>query len=97
MYRGLRYFLRGSRPPHSRSPEGQRRGTGKTRDRRSASGLWPVWKPVFEAREAADAARFAGMETRLEEQAAQLKDMPSTSQIVAAMEQLLVKDDVFPG
>jgi chromosome segregation ATPase len=50
------------------------------------------------AREAADAARFAqaenrldGVETRLDEHAAKLADVPSTSQIVAAMEQLLTK------
>jgi chromosome segregation ATPase len=42
-------------------------------------------------RESADAARFAQIETRLEEHAARLADVPSTSQIVAAMEQLLTK------
>ena len=45
----------------------------------------------LEAREAADAARFAQVEIRLEEHAAKLTDVPSTSQIVAAMEQLLSK------
>jgi chromosome segregation ATPase len=43
------------------------------------------------ARLAADAARFAQVESRLEEHAARLADVPSTSQIVAAMEQLLSK------
>ena len=41
------------------------------------------------AQEATGATRFAQMETRLDEHAAKLAEMPSTSQIVAAMEQLL--------
>ena len=45
----------------------------------------------MEARQAADSARFSQVEARLEEHAAKLKDVPSTTQIVAAMEQLLVK------
>ena len=45
----------------------------------------------LQAREATDAARFAQIDTRLEEHADKLKDVPSTSQIVAAMEQLLSK------
>ena len=45
----------------------------------------------LQAREVTDAARFAQIETRLEEHADKLKDVPSTSQIVAAMEQLLSK------
>ena len=45
----------------------------------------------LQAREATDAARFAQIEIRLEEHADKLKDVPSTSQIVAAMEQLLSK------
>jgi chromosome segregation ATPase len=43
------------------------------------------------AREKADAERFDKIEARLEEHAARLADVPSTSQIVAAMEQLLSK------
>ena len=43
----------------------------------------------LQARESADAARFAQVENRLEEHAAKLADVPSTSQIVSAMEQLL--------
>uniref|UniRef100_Q01NH3 Uncharacterized protein n=1 Tax=Solibacter usitatus (strain Ellin6076) TaxID=234267 RepID=Q01NH3_SOLUE len=43
----------------------------------------------IQARESADAARFAQVESRLEEHSAKLTDVPSTSQIVAAMEQLL--------
>jgi hypothetical protein len=45
----------------------------------------------IKAREAADTARFSNVEACLEEHAAKLKDVPSTTQIVAAMEQLLVK------
>ena len=44
----------------------------------------------LQAREA-DAARLAQIEARLEEHATSLKDVPSTGQIVAAMEQLLSK------
>src|SRR4051812_34424726 len=43
----------------------------------------------LQARELADAARFAQVESRLEEHTAKLADVPSTSQIVSAMEQLL--------
>jgi hypothetical protein len=38
-----------------------------------------------------DAARLAQVEVRLEEHAAKLKEVPSTGQIIAAMEQLLSK------
>ena len=62
--------------------------------KRSLAGL----EARLEAREAADAeriaadaARFAKVEVRLEEHATRLADVPSTSQIVAAMEQLLTK------
>ena len=41
--------------------------------------------------ETANAARFTQVETRLEEHSAKLADVPSTSQIVAAMEQLLTR------
>jgi hypothetical protein len=41
--------------------------------------------------EAASNGRLAQIETRLEDHAAKLADMPSTSQIVSAMEQLLSK------
>ena len=43
----------------------------------------------LQSRETADEARFSQIELRLEEHAGKLKDLPSTSQIVAAMEQLL--------
>lgn len=43
------------------------------------------------AHEAATAQRFAEVDTRLEEHATKLSDVPSTSQIVGAMEQLLSK------
>ncbi|HTS65756.1 MAG TPA: hypothetical protein VMH28_27220 [Candidatus Acidoferrales bacterium] len=42
-------------------------------------------------KDAVDQTRFAQAETRLEEHAARLADVPSTTQIVAAMEQLLSK------
>jgi len=41
--------------------------------------------------ESAHASRFTQVEARLDEHAAKLADVPSTSQIVAAMEQLLAK------
>lgn len=43
------------------------------------------------AQETATAARFTQVEARLEEHAAKLAEMPSTTQIVSAMEQLLSK------
>ncbi|SPF52171.1 conserved exported hypothetical protein [Candidatus Sulfopaludibacter sp. SbA4] len=43
------------------------------------------------ANESSNAARFSQVETRLDEHAAKLADVPSTAQIVAAMEQLLSK------
>jgi chromosome segregation ATPase len=55
--------------------------------KRSLAGL----EARLESREEADEARFARVEVRLEEHAARLADVPSTSQIVAAMEQLLSK------
>lgn len=49
----------------------------------------------FEARlaaqEAATAARFNGIEAKLEDHAARLADVPSTTQIVSAMEQILAR------
>ena len=55
--------------------------------KRSLAGL----EARLQDRETVDAARFAQVESRLEEHAARLADVPSTSQIVAAMEQLLSK------
>jgi len=43
------------------------------------------------AQESASAARFTQIESRLDEHAGKLAEMPSTSQIVSAMEQLLSK------
>ena len=43
------------------------------------------------AQQSDNATRFSQIETRLDEYAAKLADVPSTSQIVAAMEQLLAK------
>jgi chromosome segregation ATPase len=45
----------------------------------------------LEAQESANATRFAQVETRLDAHAAKLADVPSTAQIIAAMEQLLSK------
>ena len=45
----------------------------------------------LKAKEAADEARFVQIETNIQEHAARLADVPSTSQIVSAMEQLLTK------
>lgn len=45
----------------------------------------------LEVQETASANRFTEIESRLDEHAAKLADVPSTSQIVAAMEQLLSK------
>jgi len=55
--------------------------------RRSLAGL----DSRLQAKEAADESRFAQVEAKLEEHATRLADVPSTSQIVAAMEQLLSK------
>jgi hypothetical protein len=55
--------------------------------KRSLAGL----DARLQTREATDEARFARVEVRLEEHAAKLADVPSTGQIVAAMEQLLSK------
>jgi chromosome segregation ATPase len=45
----------------------------------------------LQAQQSADTARFTQVEARLEEHTARLADVPSTTQIVAAMEQLLTK------
>ena len=73
-----------------------------TRPRRDAGGVDPAaldnLKKSFaglesriQSREEADAGRFSQIESRLDEHTAKLADVPSTSQIVAAMEQLLTK------
>lgn len=43
------------------------------------------------AQEAANAERFAAVESKIDEQAARLAELPSTQQIVGAMEQLIAK------
>ena len=43
------------------------------------------------AQETISAARFSQIETKLEDHSARLADMPSTSQIVSAMEQILAR------
>jgi chromosome segregation ATPase len=73
-----------------------------TRPRRDAAGMDPEaladlkkslagLESRIQAREEADTDRFGRIESRLEEHAAKFADVPSTSQIVAAMEQLLSK------
>ena len=66
--------------------------TAQTEDlKRSLADLETRLDTRLQAREAADAARLTVIETRLEEHAGRLADVPSTGQIVAAMEQLLSK------
>jgi chromosome segregation ATPase len=67
----------------------ERGGDAATTDelKRSLAGL----EARLQTRETADAARFARVEIRLEEHAVKLADVPSTGQIIAAMEQLLSK------
>jgi chromosome segregation ATPase len=73
-----------------------------TSSRRERGGLGPAaeqdlkrsiadLESRLEAHESADNTRFAQVETRLDEHAVKLADVPSTAQIVAAMEQLLSK------
>jgi chromosome segregation ATPase len=45
----------------------------------------------LKAKEVADEARFSQIDARIEEHSARLADVPSTGQIVAAMEQLLTR------
>ena len=90
MYRESRSFWRGSPLLPSPCRDAIARGMDSANTdelKRSSAGL----EARLQAREAADAARFAQVETRLDEHAAKLADVPSTSQIVAAMEQLLTK------
>jgi uncharacterized coiled-coil protein SlyX len=73
-----------------------------TAGRREQSGLDPAvtedikralanLEAQFAAQETVSIGRFAQIEVRLEEHAAKLADMPSTSQIVSAMEKLLAR------
>jgi chromosome segregation ATPase len=68
----------------------ERGGIGKAAEedlKRSITGL----ESRLEAHESANATRFAQVESRLDEHQVRLADIPSTSQIVGAMEQLLSK------
>lgn len=68
--------------------EGGGLDSGAAQDlKRSITGL----ERRLAAQESAATARFDQVEARLDEHAAKLADVPSTSQIVAAMEQLLSK------
>ena len=73
-----------------------------TNSRRARSGISPSAEQDLkrsiaelgnrlEAQESVNATRFAQVETRLDQHAAKLADIPSTAQIIAAMEQLLSK------
>jgi hypothetical protein len=59
--------------------------------KRSLADLEARLEARIGARDAADAARLTVIETKLEEHATRLVDVPSTGQIIAAMEQLLTK------
>ena len=59
--------------------------------RKDLEGSLAALERRLESQESAAASRFTEMETRLEEHAAKLSDVPSTTQIVAAMERLLSK------
>ena len=57
---------------------------------RRAEEVAPSWKPEFKSTKLPTPPALSGG-TRLEEHSAKLADVPSTSQIVAAMEQLLTR------
>jgi chromosome segregation ATPase len=73
-----------------------------TRSRRERGGIDPAaaqdlkrsitdLEGRLEAEESANATRFGQIEARLDEHASKLAEVPSTTQIVAAMEQVLSK------
>ncbi len=83
-------FLAGMAAGALAGPRRERTGTGGAADdelKRSLAGL----EKRMADQEASSAARFAQIETRLEEHANKLAEVPSTAQIVGAMEQLLAK------
>jgi uncharacterized coiled-coil protein SlyX len=71
--------------------------SGRKEGSASAAGLQDLKKSLAElegrlaTQESTTASRLTQIETRMDEHAAKLADVPSTSQIVAAMEQLLSK------
>jgi chromosome segregation ATPase len=72
--------------------------TGSSRERSGSSAKDPELKAALAqlearlaSRETVDAARFTAIETKLEDHAVRLADMPSTTQIVSAMEQILAR------
>jgi len=72
----------------------QRRKTGSAPDAAALEELKSTLANLdarLKAKETADETRFSQIETNLQEHAVRLADVPSTSQIVAAMEQLLTK------
>jgi chromosome segregation ATPase len=71
----------------TRRKDGSPSTTGDTDLRRAVTEL----ESRLIGQESATAARFGQLESRLEEQSAKLAEVPSTQQIVGAMEQLLAK------
>jgi chromosome segregation ATPase len=68
--------------------EGAKADPGATREWKEAIASL---ENRLDAHEAANSARCTNLEARLDEHAAKLAEVPSTAQIVAAMEQLLAK------
>ena len=67
------------------------RASGSTQSNEEIKQSIAALEARLAANEAASAARFAQVENRIDEHAAKLAEMPSTTQIVSAMEQLLSK------
>ena len=89
------FFLAGAAVAALQSPLRDRMAgmdPAQTQDlKRSLADLETRLDARMQSLENADSARLATIEVRLEEHSARLADVPSTGQIVAAMEQLLSK------
>lgn len=72
---------------NSRRERGEENPAGTLEIKKSINGL----EARMAAQETAAAARFTQIEARLDDHARKLAEIPSTSQIVSAMEQLLSK------
>lgn len=102
---GIALFLAGvaagvlSGTRQSREPAGTAGGSGDVAGSAEPDAAVPQeWKRSIgnlesrlAAQETATSVRFSQLEARLEEHSAKLSEVPSTSQIVSAMEQLLSK------
>jgi hypothetical protein len=75
--------LTGSRRERSEAPSGPAAGEWKEAIAKLESRI--------EAQQSSVAERFQQVDARLDEQAARLADVPSTSQIIGAMEQILAR------